>query len=408
MRCALIKLDREKYRFVWSHHHILMDGWCNGILLQEVLAIYKGLERGENLYLEPTQPYRNYIAWLQEQEINKAYEYWQSTLSGFIEPTSFSTSTKKDRNNITKDITVSLSPEITEQLATFSAEHILTLNTIIQGAWALLLSRYCDRTDVLFGATVSGRPADLIGVESIVGLFINTLPVRVKLAPEQELVDWLQTIQQQQINREEYSYSSLVDIQKWSDVSSEQALFDSLVIFENYPISLSKFLQNSDTEFIISDLDGFEKTNYPLTLYIIPRERLTLKFSYDTNYFTSEEIEKISDRLTLILTNFIESPDRQLANISIISKPELNKFCNNGNRINYPQDLLLPQLFESIVSNAREKTALITDRESLTYSELNERVNKLARHLRSQGVCKGESRVGIYLERDESIPLIID
>ncbi|MEL6929581.1 MAG: amino acid adenylation domain-containing protein, partial [Cyanobacteria bacterium J06600_6] len=403
MRCALFKLDRDKYRFVWSHHHILMDGWCNGILLQEVLAIYKSLERGENIYLEPTQPYRNYIAWLQEQEISKARAYWQISLAGFTEPTSLATSIKNISNSETKDIWVSLPLEITEELADFSTKHRLTLNTIIQGAWALLLSRYCDRPDILFGATVSGRPADLKGVESIVGLFINTLPVRVKLAPEQKLVDWLQKIQQQQINREEYSYSSLVDIQKWSDVSSEQALFDSLVIFENYPISLSEFLQNSDAEFIISDLEGFEKTNYPLTLYIIPGERLTLKVSYNTNHFTLEEIEQVSDRLILILTNFIKSPDIKLANISITSKSELNKLANNDNRINYPQDLLLPQLFESIVNSEREKTALITDRESLTYSELNKRANKLARHLRSQGVCKGESRVGIYLARDSDL-----
>ena len=141
MRCALIKLDWDKYRFIWSHHHILMDGWCNGILLQEVLAIYKALERGKNLYLTPTQPYRNYIVWLQEQETNKAKEYWQNLLSGFVEPSLF-TSKKNFSNNETKDIQITLSSKITERLTSFSTAHKLTLNTIMQGAWALLLNRY--------------------------------------------------------------------------------------------------------------------------------------------------------------------------------------------------------------------------------------------------------------------------
>ena len=403
MRCALFKLDRDKYRFIWSHHHILMDGWCNGILLQEVLAIYKGLEKKENIYLEPPQLYRNYIVWLQEKETDKAKEYWQNSLSGFIESTSLSTGNKNVLNYETKDAWISLSPEVTEQINTFASKYRITLNTVIQGAWALLLSRYCDRSDVLFGATVSGRPADLRGVESIVGLFINTLPVRVKLTPDRNLIDWLEEIQQQQIVREEYSYSSLVDIQKWSEISSEQSLFDSLVIFENYPISLSDFLQNSNTEFNISDLQGFEKTNYPLTLYIIPGEKLSFKFSYNTNYFSSKEIEQIGDRLVLLLNNFLKSPIQKLTNISIISKPELDKLFNSNNIVNYPQNLLIPQLFETTTAKvSKDNIALISYSKSFTYAELNDRVNQLAHYLIVLGI-NNNSLVGILLDRDSDL-----
>ncbi|MEM8677143.1 MAG: amino acid adenylation domain-containing protein [Cyanobacteria bacterium P01_G01_bin.67] len=464
MRCALFKLEQDKYRFIWSHHHILMDGWCNGILLQEVLAIYQALSQGKDLYLEPPQPYRNYIVWLQEQEVNQARTYWQNALSGFTETTSLSNKRrqrsvlkdtaflkdslriahkgrgqkelkqdKKDNNynsvSYIEEKVISLSQEITEQLSTFTAEYRLTLNTIIQGAWALLLSRYCDRNDVMFGATVSGRPANLSGVESIVGLFINTLPVRVKLSPERDLVEWLQEIQQQQIAREEYSYSSLVDIQKWSSFNSKQALFYSLVIFENYPISLADFLQNSNADFTITDLQGFEKTNYPLTLYIIPRKQLTFKISYDTNYFNLKEIEKIGDRLILLLTNFVRSPDRKLTNISILSTSELERIHNKSDRVDYNTDLLLPQLFETVAAEkqgsegsrgskprrlalkdattpdapgTREKMALIADDKSFTYAELNERVNQLAHYLKSQGITNN-CLVGIYLTRDSDL-----
>ncbi|MEM8827934.1 MAG: amino acid adenylation domain-containing protein [Cyanobacteria bacterium P01_G01_bin.19] len=406
MRCALIQLAKNKYRFVWSHHHILMDGWCNGILLQEVLAIYKSLCHGESLYLEAPQAYKNYIVWLQEQEIEKAQEYWQYALLGFEQQTSLSNHNSDSNNNLTKEVTINLSLEITKKLVAFSTKYRLTLNTIIQGAWAILLNRYCDRSDVLFGATVSGRPANLPGVESIVGLFINTLPVRVQLPPELELIPWLQQIQQQQTIREEYSYSSLVDIQQWSNANKERPLFDSLVIFENYPISLEEFLQNSKTDFTISDLKGFEKTNYPLTIYAIPGEKLKFKISYDIEYFTKGEIEDICDRLTLILNSFIESPQQKLANISIIKPSELEQF--NGDRLEYPQDLLLPQLFEAKVSGAEEveevedKFALVSDNGSFSYVKLNERVNQLAHHLQSLGVGKN-NLVGIYLNRNSNL-----
>ena len=185
MRCALLRLGPQRHRFVWSHHHLLMDGWCNALLIKEVLACYRAQRQGQTLTLQPPRPYRDYILWLQQQDQQAAQAYWQKTLAGFTAPTPLGI----DRLRLTSapsehcEQWLTLSQNLTADLNAFAQRHHLTLNTLIQGAWALVLSRYSDTGDVVFGATVSGRPPTLPGADSIVGLFINTVPVRVSLPP---------------------------------------------------------------------------------------------------------------------------------------------------------------------------------------------------------------------------------
>lgn len=262
MRCGLMRVEEDAYYFVWNYHHLLLDGWCNGILLKEVFAFYEAFRQGQNLFLKPSRPYRDYIAWLQQQDREQAAAFWRNTLKGLISPTVLgignnSFSEERDEQHY------QLSASLTASLQSIIQKHRLTLNTLFQGAWALLLSRYSGESDIIFGATVSGRPPSLTDVESMVGLFINTLPVRVEVKPDAVLLSWLQDLQAQQIEKEQYSYSSLIEIQGWSDVPRGTPLFESLVIFENYPISLDKALQGWSDQLTISDGYGVEKTNYP-------------------------------------------------------------------------------------------------------------------------------------------------
>ncbi|MEM1311442.1 MAG: condensation domain-containing protein, partial [Cyanobacteria bacterium P01_H01_bin.153] len=286
MRCALFRLSPTQQRFVWSHHHLLMDGWCNALLIKEVLAFYTAQRQGQPLALPPPRPYRDYIVWLQQQDQQAAQTYWQNALSGFTAPSSLGIDRRPNPDTTAaahRNQWFTLSPHLTADLTTFIQRHHLTLNTLIQGAWALLLSRYGDTFDVVFGATVSGRPPTLPGAESIVGLFINTVPVRVALSPEMPLLSWLQNIQAGQRDRETYAYSTLTDIQSWSAVPNGVPLFESLLVFENYPVSLNAALTDSSSGLTIREGQGFEQTNYPLALVAIPGEALSLRVNYDSD-----------------------------------------------------------------------------------------------------------------------------
>ena len=272
MRCALLQIQPDEYYFVWSHHHLLMDGWCNGILLKEVFSFYQAACQNQSLFLPTPRPYRDYIEWIQQQDIAAAEQFWRDKLKDFTAPTPLI----KDNYRVTyqqginSEQQIKLSIDLTAQLQNLLQQNRLTLNTVTQGIWAILLSRYSRENDIVFGATVSGHPANLPGVESIIGLFINTLPVRVKLSADDELLPWLQQLQTQQIEQESFSYSSLIDIQQWSDVPAGVGLFESLVIFENYPVSIDAILQGWSDDLQISQARGFERTNYPLSLTVIP------------------------------------------------------------------------------------------------------------------------------------------
>ncbi|NEQ99957.1 MAG: non-ribosomal peptide synthetase, partial [Cyanothece sp. SIO2G6] len=321
MRCSLIQLAEEDFIFIWNHHHALMDGWCNAQLLRDVMAVYDGLLQGRQTTLDPSPAYRNYILWLQQQDIEAAQTFWKQQLQGITSPTRFRPappSATQDQSSEIESISSldnhceysdSLPKSVTQQLQEGCKRHRLTLNTVVQGAWSLLLSHYGGDDQVIFGATVSGRPPALPQVESIIGLFINTLPVCVNLSPDAELIPWLQTLQAEQLEREQYAYSSLVDIQSWSDMPRGVSLFDSLIVFENYPISIETALADWDSQLAISNLQGFERTNYPLTLTVIPGDALSFRITYDRSWWnggndSTPAIHQLWGHLQTILTGF--------------------------------------------------------------------------------------------------------
>ncbi|MGH9959457.1 MAG: condensation domain-containing protein, partial [Pyrinomonadaceae bacterium] len=238
MRCALLRVAEVSYYFVWSHHHLLLDGWSLPLILREVSGYYEAYCGGRELRLASPRPYRDYILWLQRQDLLQAEGYWREALRGMTAPTPLPIGrgggARLEPRYEQQELRVS--GAVTSQLQALAREHRLTLNTLVQGGWALLLSRYSGEDEVLFGATVSGRPAELGGVETMVGLFINTLPVRVMVSRKASLLPWLQQLQVQQMEREQHAYTPLVEIQGWSDMPRGVPLFESLVVFENYPI----------------------------------------------------------------------------------------------------------------------------------------------------------------------------
>ena len=240
LRLAVIRLGDERHQLVLSFHHLLLDGWSFAAVLQEVFADYRALCEGREVAVPARRPYRDYIAWLQRQDLAAAAAYWRATLAGFSSPTPLGVDqplAEPERLGamVHGERQHELSVDRSAALQEFCRRHQLTLNTLVQGAWALVLSCYSGQDDVVFGAVVSGRPAELRGADAMIGLFINTLPVRVRLHGEDRLLDWLKELQVRQAEARQYEYSPLVEIQGWSEVPRGQPLFESLLAFKELP-----------------------------------------------------------------------------------------------------------------------------------------------------------------------------
>ncbi|MDZ7399742.1 MAG: amino acid adenylation domain-containing protein [candidate division KSB1 bacterium] len=403
-----MRLSDQTYQFVWNHHHLLLDGWSMPIVIQEVFACYEALRQGKPIQLPPVRPYRDYINWLQKQDQAAAEKYWRNELKGFTAPTPLISDPALDGKLIPEkdydDRKLYLPEEATAKLEALARKHQLTLNTIVQGAWAILLSRYSHEQDVLFGATVSGRPAELDGVDRMVGLFINTLPVRVQVDEEQSLVPWLKQLQQKQFEQREFEYCSLADIQGWSEVPRDTPLFHSILVFENYPVNDT--LQRQNTSLKASNVRSFEKTNYPITLVASPGKRFFLQIAYDTHRFSDATIWRMLNHLAVLLAGFVEHENGAIKNLSLLTEDEQRQLLVEWNNTSgdYPSELCVHEVFEAQVEKTPEAIALAFEGETMSYRALNARANQLARFLQKSGVGQ-EGLVGICMER--SLEMIV-
>jgi amino acid adenylation domain-containing protein/non-ribosomal peptide synthase protein (TIGR01720 family) len=407
MRLHLIRLDGKTYQFVWSYHHLLLDGWSLPLLLGEIFDRYDALCTGTTLPSIPTTAYRSYIAWLQQQDMGKARAYWQQKLRGFTAPISLRVERPlRDRQQFSgyEERAIALSSETTTMLQSFARQHQLTLNNLVQGAWAILLSRYSGESDIVFGATVSGRPPELAGVESIVGLFINTLPMRARVESDAELLPWLKELQAQQVEAEQYAYTPLVEIQNWSDVQRGTPLFESIVVFENYPVDASLHQRQGSLE--ISNVRGVERTNYPLTLTVIPGEQLTVEIGYDISCFNPDTVTRLFQNLQTLLEGIVTDSPATIRELPLLAATEQHQLLVEWNYtpIDYDRDLCIHPIFEEQVERNPDAIAVVWADQHLTYRELNSRANRLARYLQNRGVA-AETLVGICLER--SLDLVV-
>ncbi|MCF4968894.1 non-ribosomal peptide synthetase [Nostoc sp. CMAA1605] len=402
MHLSLIQLSADSYQFVWNFHHLLLDGWSVPVIFQDLLYFYRAILQGETQTIPPVLSYRNYIAWLQQQDLTKAQEFWRQKLQGFTAPTPLTvdkpSSQRQQLDASYREQKIQLTVAQTTALTTFARQHQLTMNNVVQGTWALLLYRYSQETDVVFGATVSGRPASLIGVESMVGLFINTLPVRVQLGNETEVLALLQDLQNQQVESEQYSYSSLVDIQGLSDVPRGTPLFESLVVFDNYPVDEAAPEKNYG--FSIDDFHAIEQTNYPLTIIVIPGQQLLVRISYDTSRFDDAAIARLLGHFQTLLCGIVANPKAQISQLPSLTAVEKQQLLVDWNdtQVDYPQDKFIHQLFEEQVKRTPHAIAVECGNQQLTYYELNSRANQLAHYLQFLGV-EPDVLVGICVER---------
>ncbi|MBI5032799.1 MAG: amino acid adenylation domain-containing protein, partial [Chloroflexi bacterium] len=407
MRLALIRTTEESWRFVWTNHHALLDGWSLPLLLKQVLVCYDAYRQSQSVSLESVRPYRDYISWLQKQDQSQARLFWRKTLAGFTAPTPLvvdrPAQNTADQEARSAELETRLSAATTATLQSLARQHQLTMNTLVQGAWAILLNRYSSEEDIVFGATVSGRPADLPGSESMLGLFINTLPVRVRVRSDALVVPWLKELQAQQVELRQFEYSPLVQIQSWSDVPRGLPLFDSILVFENYP--MDAFLQITKS-LRIRDVRSIEQTNYPLTVVSGPGEELVLKISYDERRFDAKTITRMLGHLKTLLEEFAAHPEASIGRLDLLTPAEQQQILIkwNDTAADYPHDRCIHQLVEAQAEQTPDAIAVTFEDKFLTYRELNARANQLARYLQKMGVCP-ETLVGICVER--SLEMIV-
>lgn len=398
MRLVLAQVGKDSFRFIWTYHHILLDGWSLPILFQELFVLYEWLCRGEEAPLPQPRPFRDYIVWLRRQDMDRAAAFWRETLKGFSVPTPLVVARTIPGEGQYEELDSTLSPETTARLQKLARQHQLTLNSFVQGAWALLLYRYSGHEDVLFGATVSGRPPQLAGSEHMIGLFINTLPVRVQINAGQPVIDWLKTLQANQVELRQYEYCPLVDIHGWSNVPRDLPLFNSILVYENYPIESAA--PNGESSLTLRDIRSVEQTNLPLTVVAGAAESLHLKIAYDGRLFTRDTIQRMLGHLAVLLNGMAQHPEEPAANMPLLTEAEWQEISRlwHGRPADFPLHQPVHQLFEAQVEKSPEATAVVSENGRLTYDQLNRRANQLARYLQKQGVGP-ETIVGISLPR---------
>jgi amino acid adenylation domain-containing protein len=402
MRLSLLQLTEEAHHFVWSFHHLLLDGWSRSILLREVFQIYDAFCAGREPHPDVTRPYGDYIAWLQKQDLSQAEQFWRQTLKGFTTPAVLNVGQDRGSSSSKKESyaeeRMRLSAVETSALQGLAERHHLSVNTLVQGAWAILLSRYSGQEDVVFGATIAGRPTELAGVESMIGLFINTLPVRVRVDPEASLIPWLQELQDQQVEARQYEYSPLVQVQGWGDVPRGIELFESLLVFENYPARTS--VQEWGSSLEVRRVRVVSSTNYPLTVVAAPGPELILRINYHCHRFDAATITRMLWHIRSLLERMVTDPARQLIDLPMLTQVERHQLLVEWNDSSkaYPRDACIHQLFEAQVVRTPDAVAAVFEDQELTYRELNSRANQLAHHLRALGVGP-EVLVGLHVER---------
>lgn len=406
MRLSLFKLEEFNYKMLWTFHHILLDGRSFTLLLQEIFDIYEAKLNQEKLTLHEPIPYQNYLNWLEEQDLKKAQYFWQKQFTNFVAPTSLkSLKFDKLKTNNHKNATESIvfSKELTQKLHQFVKENNLTLNTLIQGAWALLLSRYSNEKNIIFGAVRACRHS-VKNAELMIGLLINTVPIRIIVSPEQNVLVYLNNIRQNWLEIRDFEYTPLAKIQQWSNLPSNVPFFESLLVFENY--QLNKYLRQQGNQWKKRHFELFEKGNYPLNIGAYDGDKLCLKIGYKTELFDQSIISKMLEHLQILLEEFINNPQEKLGSLSILTESEKQQILIdwNNTKADYPRDKCIHQLFEEQVIKTPNNIAISFKNKQLTYQELNEKANQLAHYLQKLGV-KTETLVGICIER--SLEMII-
>jgi amino acid adenylation domain-containing protein/thioester reductase-like protein len=393
LRLTLLRLDDHLHRLIWTFHHLILEGWSLGLVLDEVAAAYEGRSSDE-----PRRPYRDFIEWLRRQDPAPADDFWRRELAGFVSPTPLGlpSGTGPAGHISGGQEELRLSAGLTESLQALARRSRVTLYTVVEAAWALLLSRYSGEEDVVFGVTVAGRPEDLPGSDRMVGLFINTVPVRAQASPERTLAGFLEEQGRRQRARRPHEHAPLTRIREASPVPRDRPLFESLLVFENAPRG------GTLGTLEVLDVRLRERTNYPLTLLAFPDpEGLLLRALFDRPRLEPGSVRHLLGHLAVLLEGMASRPEGRLEELSPLTAAEREWLLADWRERPHPlrEVSTLHGLVLAQAARTPQAVALIAGDRRWTYRELVSRAAAVARRLRDLGGVGPEVPVGVCVER---------
>ncbi|WP_228469442.1 non-ribosomal peptide synthetase [Paenibacillus sp. JNUCC31] len=408
MRISILHTHNETYRFIWNYHHILMDGWCLSLVIQELFDGYFAIQEQRKRENRVAIPYKQYIEWLEKQDHEQSLKYWSDYLQDYDEQTTLPKKhTITNRNEYrSENVIFTLSTEVTSQLAQVASRNQVTLNTLMQTAWGILLQKYNGSEDVVFGSVVSGRPAAIVDVESIIGLFINTIPVRIQAQGNETFIEMMKRNQEQAVASHPYETYPLYEIQ--AVTQQKQNLIDHILVYENYPVQgiVEQFGDQEKTALQITNVEADEQTNYDFNLIIKPGEEMKWMFYYNANVYDRASVERIQDHLIHLMEQVIHNPHIHVDEVEVITAREKSQILEgfNDSMADYPLDKTIHGLFEEQAVRRPEQVAVVFEDQHLTYKDLNEKANQLARTLKVKGI-QADQLIGIIAER--SLDMVI-
>ncbi|KAA6449502.1 non-ribosomal peptide synthetase [Bacillus swezeyi] len=400
-KVAVFRLGHQQYHLIWSNHHIVMDGWSMGILMKRLFQHYEAFRSNRPAPIDQGRPYADYIKWLGRQDRDEALSYWEKRLADLESPSVIpGRKTSSDQESYqNEELAFVWDKDMVDAVQKAANRYNVTAPNLFQAIWGAVLAKYNAAEDVVFGTVVSGRPAEINGIEHMAGLFINTIPVRLKVEKHASFAELFKQAQQHAIEAEQYDYLPLYDIQKKSALDGR--LISHLVAFENYP--LDQELENGTmTErlgFSIKAAGAFEQTNYDLNLIVYPGTEWTIKCKYNSAVYEAAFIEKAVEHLTRLARIALSNPESEAGGAGLLSEREqITLLAFNDTTTDYPREKTIPELFEEQAEQTPEKTAVAAGEKSLTYQRLNEKANQLARKLQAKGLVHGGA-AAIMMER---------
>lgn len=414
LRLILVKLGEKDFRLVWTFHHILADGRSRALLLQEAFARYRACRNGNRVSFPETPCYSGYLSWLEKQDFARSRRFWNELLEGYSGIPPLNLGCKLSDSSSRPDHAleeVRLSPSATMCLETFATVNGLTLNALVQTAWGFLLNRYSRENDVVFGNTRACRKSTVAGAESMIGLLINTVPLRLTIGTHASVLDCLTAIRAQGLAVREFEHTPLAMIHAWSNLPAGSPLFETLVVFEH--AHLETQLRKLGDEWSGRSLEIYQQTHYPLTLEAYGGESLLLRIEYEQGRFDRPTVRRMLGHLTNLLSEMVSRPEAHPAELDMLTQEEKQDLLVAHNQptairrhshIRADGSSTIHEMFEEQVQRTPQAVSVTSDGAGLTYEELNARANQLATRLRRLGVGP-DVIVGLYLDR--SIDLVV-
>ncbi|MEM9821490.1 MAG: amino acid adenylation domain-containing protein, partial [Bacteroidota bacterium] len=405
MRVTLVKLDDAQYKMVWTLHHIILDGWSMPIVIKDLLENYEAIVSKTAMPIRAEDHYEDFIGFINRQDNAVAQNFWRTYMQGFDTATllpfvSNGLERNKGGQNLS-DLDLIFNEVQTQELRNFVQQNRMTTNTLFQGVWSFLLSNYTGSEETTFGVTVSGRPDQLEGADTKVGMYINTLPLRVRTTADQNIIDWLLSIQNEHTKAREFQHLGLNEIKAWTSVKGD--FFDSILVFKDYPVDR---LLSKTWALNIENLHVKEQTNYLLTINVELSDTIHLNFNYNGQLLPKVYVEMIRQHFAHVLQQIVKSEHQQLSDLNWPTELEQQQLLQtfNNTQQNFPQAQTFIDLFEAQAQQNALNPAFRQGNTRITYGTLDEKANRLAQYLRQQGVADEDL---VVLCCDRSPDLII-